>query len=647
MHVYAGCSLQLCDDSFEEHVLPIANDKTGLHLHGINYSQPGFATMPPDFVQQFAKQWGFIETDYITLNSIDEVHKFTDECAKTGSWNGDAIEGFVVRTTVAPGQSQKQAANEDARRSSPPYPDGSALFFKVKFDEPYMMYRDFREITKQLLSARGASSKALQNKLRRKETRVYRDWVEAEIRRDRKQFDGFTNNHGIIATRNRFFEWLETPVGQAALGKESDASASGSAKIVKREGSPSSALKPGQKQCWVIVPVAVPGSGKTAIGVALSHIFGFGHTQSDDVKAKKPAPVFLSNVSREFGSHDVVFADKNNHLRQHRDGLKNQLANIRPRVKLLALHWPVANLPPATIHRICADRVTERGDNHQALVPATDDSRPHEAILWRFIEDTEPLEEDEVDAIIEMDLQEPFDEALARAIDGICDIIGLEKPSQEKIGEATGLALGYQPKSKGAPLGGDAGNSGKTLSAKDKKALKPPRYYAFLPEADFAGLTERLGLKEGAPQSLKDLWESALKAKDVLIVDRPHVTIVHEKGIGEPAEKAVWDVCAELAPSATFRMTFDRIVFDGRVVAAVVTGLRAQDEDAAAGTLVEAIPEFIQRRFHVTIARREKAVAPVEGKFLVEKWRKDPASVDSMEFDEPIELVARMKGLVA
>lgn len=51
-------------------------------------------------------------------------------------------------------------------------------------------------------------------------------------------------------------------------------------------------------------------SGKTAVAVALSHLFGFGHTQSDDVKAKKPAPIFLRNVSNLLKTHDVVIADK-------------------------------------------------------------------------------------------------------------------------------------------------------------------------------------------------------------------------------------------------------------------------------------------------------------------------------------------------
>lgn len=51
-------------------------------------------------------------------------------------------------------------------------------------------------------------------------------------------------------------------------------------------------------------------SGKTAVSVALKHLFGFGHVQSDDIQAKKPAPLFLKNVADELKTHDVVIADK-------------------------------------------------------------------------------------------------------------------------------------------------------------------------------------------------------------------------------------------------------------------------------------------------------------------------------------------------
>jgi tRNA ligase len=62
----------------------------------------------------------------------------------------------------------------------------------------------------------------------------------------------------------------------------------------------------------IIVPVAIPGCGKTTVSLALSHIFNFGHTQSDDVNVKKAAPVFLNNVKALLrpNQFDVVIADK-------------------------------------------------------------------------------------------------------------------------------------------------------------------------------------------------------------------------------------------------------------------------------------------------------------------------------------------------
>ncbi|KAH7105981.1 RNA ligase-domain-containing protein [Auriculariales sp. MPI-PUGE-AT-0066] len=634
---------ELCDDSFEEHVLPIPKDKTGLHLHGINSSQPQFHTQSPDFLQTFAKEWGFIETAYLTLDTIEEVKKFTEECSKTGSWNGEAIEGFVVRTRVGSGQSQTQNASD---RSAPPYPSGSDMFFKVKFDEPYMMYRDFREITKSLLS-KGSIIVALQSKLRRKETRVYRDWVEGEIKRDRKQFEGFTDNHGIIATRERFCEWLTTPAGQQRLAEAKDIEdkkqAPGTEVSVEASTS-GAAITTTERQRWAIVPVAVPGSGKTAIAIALSHLFGFGHTQSDDVKDKKPAPVFLSNVVKAFDHYDVVFADKNNHLLQHRGGLKSALANIHPPVKLLGLNWAVTNLPSSTVLQICSDRILARGENHQSLVP-TADVHHHEDILRDFLQKAKPLAEVEVDATIEMDIEEGLEESLARAVDGVCKIMALERPSQEMIGEALRLARGYQAK-----RGASASKAAELAPKKDKNANQPPRYYAFLPEAppekDFAALTEQAVLKPDAPALLKETWERARKIADQLITDRPHVTIVHKNGLGDVEERGVWDACKNLAPGATFRLTFDRLVFNGRIIAVVATGLRAEGDDTTAGSLVTAIPERISRRFHVTVARRDGNVAAVEAKALVEKWRRNPSNVKTVMFDEPFECDARMMGLI-
>jgi hypothetical protein len=61
------------------------------------------------------------------------------------------------------------------------------LFSKIKFDEPYMMYRDWREIIKSLLS-RGENAKLPKDKMKRSETKTYVEWVRREIENHPKLF---------------------------------------------------------------------------------------------------------------------------------------------------------------------------------------------------------------------------------------------------------------------------------------------------------------------------------------------------------------------------------------------------------------------------------------------------------------------------
>jgi tRNA splicing ligase len=56
--------------------------------------------------------------------------------------------------------------------------------------------------------------------------------------------------------------------------------------------------------------ISITFTGKTAVGVALSHLFGWGHTQSDDVKSKKSGPAFTRNVVDLLKNHEVVYADR-------------------------------------------------------------------------------------------------------------------------------------------------------------------------------------------------------------------------------------------------------------------------------------------------------------------------------------------------
>ena len=231
---------QLCDDSFEEHVLPYSAEKTGLHLHGINECSRHFRTQPTAVLDAFAREWGFIPTPSLELSSVQEVKAFTDEVGRSGTWNGEALEGFVVRTTV-------RSSSPDRHDARPPYAAGSSFFFKVKFDEPYMMYRDWREITKALI-ARGEGANLPKSKMARPETKVYVKWVRDEIKKHPELFDGYTKGHGIIATRERFLRWLETVEGESDK-HEIEATVEVSVASDKIFGK------------TIIMPIAVPGVG--------------------------------------------------------------------------------------------------------------------------------------------------------------------------------------------------------------------------------------------------------------------------------------------------------------------------------------------------------------------------------------------------
>ena len=267
-------------------------------------------------MDDFAERWGFIKTPWTSVDTIKEVQTFTNDCAARGEWRGEPVEGFVVRTRVTevPTSRRGRSGGEEADPAQSPYEANSSFFFKVKFDEPYMMYRDWREVTKMLLSSKAyLNPSALpKSKMKRAETKLYVKWVINEIKRDPKAFESYTRGKGIIKTREAHLKWLKSDKGEKDLEEE----------LHQQQERPQAFSK------TIIVPISIPGcggfyfrsslfgrkltrfSGKTAVSVALARIFGFGHTQSDDVKAKNAAPVFIKNVAKLLEKHDVVIADK-------------------------------------------------------------------------------------------------------------------------------------------------------------------------------------------------------------------------------------------------------------------------------------------------------------------------------------------------
>ncbi|GAA5918842.1 hypothetical protein JCM5296_002731 [Sporobolomyces johnsonii] len=643
---------ELCDDSFEEHVLAYPSHLTGLHLHGLNVNAPILNTLPSSEVASFAKSWGMIPTPYTVFPSIPAVKTYCANVEAAGGVEGpdgklNPVEGFVVR---------------GHRKGGAP---GEAFFWKVKYDEPYLMYREWRELTRKLLAAYPDLDGVKPNRLRNEESRLYLWWVAREIKRDHAKFEPWKHGKGIIATREEFLRWTKTPEAKKArkdLGQQE--------KVDEEE------RKSMKFDKTLIVPVAVQGCGKTALGLELSHLFGWGHVQSDDFLVKKPAPHFLKAVKDLLNQGDVVFADKNNHQIKHRSDLVSLADSLSPssRVRLVALVWPIDSptLPRDKFHALCASRIVHRGQNHQSLRAG----EGHEQVIWQFLGQHEAFDpavnagDGRFDVVIEMKPEWERAEALERALDELAKIDGLIPPERlpvgkDKVHEALEFARTWAPKIKKAVTPAEE------QQKKRKKAVEA-RYYGIAAAFDVHQLVEaHLPARErDDPDSL---WSALVKASRV--ERHPHVTLVHnhelkseDEGVRR-AKQALWDKYAGLveaaaatAPSSGGGATKDddaaarkldvelvlgpRLVWDGRAmsieVSALMTKVEVAEGDAPLIELVDG------RSAHITVGTRSSDIRPVEGKFLMEAaQRGDRATKDGGEIHEVRIAEVRVPGKLA
>ncbi|CAD6905264.1 unnamed protein product [Tilletia controversa] len=659
---------ELCDDSFEEHVIAYTSDNSGLYLHGLNKNQARFSTRPMAEVDTFAREWGFIPTRWLEINSLEQVDKLTAEISRTGSWKGEAIEGFVVRTHMP--SSPKQIA-DDQPAARPPYEPGQEWFYKIKFDEPYLMYRDWRELTRRLLkekkewetskkaksepavhvpipspeparptspvsdendvestaedpnapkkskkqrkkeqkaanqekykaqamAARAAANTAQSTRpprpelrFKRPKTVLYVEWAydllwgseDGTIQPQPQMFEKFNQGKGIIALREAYLDYLRTPEGSKRLREL------GGSRGQDTDNSDDASAEP-KFDKTLIVPIGVPGSGKTSLFIALREIFQWGHTQSDDVQTKKTGPQFLVNIEKELAKHDVVIADRNNHLFKHRDeivGVVNEVqkrglssesvaggkaaksksekkaiqtkdGNVadkpKTRIRLVALTWAFDSHALNDVHRICSERIIKRGDNHQTLrieggggdastsTPSkTRTKMPHEQILWNFLEELQPFgsslggegdegQADELfDRTVRLEIEYDQEKALRTAISALAPILDLTQPSEEQIRLGLEAARAYKVGIRKELKVRYGRRSGKGEGA-DSSA---PRYYGLTVEADLEDLIPRL-IHQCDDDALR---EDALRVFDEFrsnsrIVQHPHITLVHSNSV--------------------------------------------------------------------------------------------------------------------
>lgn len=578
---------ELCDDDFEEHILPYVGNDAGLYLHGININVPTFSTYPSDLVMNFAEEWGFKKTSLIVHDNVQTTKELLEGIAKTGSYQGRDVEGFVIRCKALKGKSDL-------------YED---WFFKYKFEEPYLMYRQWRECTKALISNR----KPLQVKKNVAITEEYLSFARRKLAENPSLGSAYSHNHGIIKLRNDFLKEKKLK-GSDLIKKYDEAN-----------------LEP-DKDTIVLLPVATIGCGKTTIAVSLEHLFNWGVVQNDNITGKGRPYRFAKEVSELLPKKTVVYADRNNSQRRERAQFFDSISVSNPNVKVVALHFTHNRESLENIRQVTRNRVFSRGNNHQTIQAAVDQNNTVN-LMEDFIKRFEHLDpfvkpDNRFSAVINLDPTADSRqnlEIVIRKLHQKYPNVVTQIPSSEALDNAINYAINdYKPmlrhnvgKNKNKLVKNKNGNI-----AQQKTAVKPkPVEYIGIKLERAQILQIVTSTFESTSSDIKYFWNYLEQSNRV----QPefHVTLVHRAS--STSRTDLWKKYNDLYMKerddsgrsgqkiGECKVMLENIVWDERVMAVVVR-------------LVDKGWECANQVAHITIGTRDKDIKPKESNELLKKW---------------------------
>ncbi|AET40713.1 tRNA ligase Ecym_6337 [Eremothecium cymbalariae DBVPG len=422
---------EYCDDSFEEHILEYTKDKAGLYLHGLNMNKPKFQTLPMDAVQRFAKEFGFKAVEYFKESDINVLRAFIESCGVQGTYHDQEIEGFVIRC--------RTKAGDD-------------FFFKYKFEEPYYLYRQWREATRQYIQT---NSRIFNFKKHRFITNKYMDFVIPLLENNVELSQQYMRGVGIIKLRKMFLEDYGM-TGFEILNSETI-----------KELELKNALdmdKVGEQTKFLLFPIGTVGCGKTTVALALNNLFAetWGHVQNDNITSKDK--IKLMKDALELLRKDkikAVIVDRNNHQYRERkqlfewfNQLKEDYLPYYANVKFIALSF-LQYQDIETAKSITVQRVFKRGDNHQSIKASSDNQKKVFSIINGFINRYEPVNEEcspdnLFDYVIHLNVNNP-DSSLINTklvlnkLHEKYNVLVGEIPSEQAVNKAFSSALNYQP----------------------------------------------------------------------------------------------------------------------------------------------------------------------------------------------------------
>lgn len=619
---------ELCDDRFEEHVLAYDEDAAGIYLHGLNYNLPEFTTLPGSEVHRFADEWGFRKAEFVVMEDIKTVKDFLDKCAETGSWNGRDTEGFVIRCQLGNGKSDS-------------YRD---WFFKYKFEEPYLMYRQWREATKAVIAGKVPNIRK-----HKKITEEYLIYARRQLAKDPKIGRLYNQNHGIISMRQGFLD------ERGLKGSEIIA--------MENEGDLDSETP---ARNFVLVPVASIGCGKTTVALALANLFDWGHVQNDNLgQQKNKAQKFALLVTNSMAAQTAVIADRNNHQKRERKQLIDDVTKIVPDAKFIALHWvhEPKGLLLDDIRHVTRERVLTRGDNHQTIRAGSKDTGEIIGIMEGFLQRFEAVDTDrEPDMyfheVIDLDVGDSSRENLEKIVTRLHSVYpNLVKrvPDSAELDAALASALNEyrvdtdlswgtskkaEKKAEKASKKNEATIS--AVSAHNKAqdpmvSVKHIEYIGILvPPTDIQQLLTSIFNDTSGPAERNKLYHHLKNSRRI----QPsfHVTLIHRALSKEQPQ--IWEQYTDLYISrmnervsqglpinpptklADARVRVERLVWNDEIMAFVVRILapegnnnnnNGQEKLPSSWPCVNAVP-------HITVGTANPNVKPKQSNDLLQKW---------------------------
>ncbi|PQE06400.1 hypothetical protein CJF32_00002443 [Rutstroemia sp. NJR-2017a WRK4] len=572
---------ELCDDDFEEHILAYRGDDAGLYLHGININLPEFMTYSGPQVQAFAAEWGFKKTDFLVIEDIYAVKTFLEKVAETGSYQGRDVEGFVVRCKCR-------------TESSGPHSD---WFFKYKFEEPYLMYRQWRECTKALIAG-----KPPRYKKHAKITEEYLMYVRKCLAANSQLGKQYQQNHGIIKLRNDFLD--EIKMNGSDIIRQEYAELGGAPEEVSNN--------------VILVPIATIGCGKTTIALALGHLFGWGHVQNDNISGKNRPPRFTNEVLTQLETKPVVIADRNNAQKHERRQLIDDVRLTHKHVRLVALNFVHDRDALDKIRQVTHDRIVARGDNHQTIQAASDIKKVI-GIMEGFIHRFEPMDtfappDDGFDSTIDLDPTQDSRQNLETVISHLSTTypkLFTTMPTSDDLDEAISFALTeYKPSLKhdlSRPPKNNNQGSKENPAKKKKRAIE---YISIaLPKND---IKDTLDEAFASVSSNKARFYRALE-ETRRVQPEFHVTLIHRASSKQHPE--LWQKYSTMHEEADpwenklgeCQVMLERIVWDDRIMAIVAR-------------IVDDGWECVNEVAHITVGTRGDDVKPKESNDLLKRW---------------------------